>query len=533
MKRTATIIGFALLCSHSQAQTNLNSGFYSPPAKDQVCVPPHKHIEIEKKLKTSREALVLEGKLPAVKSGVTPSFIWPLAMNNGLNDYGYYSTTNFVDHNSSYPNQLQDYNCGNKTYDTNDGYNHAGIDICLWPFEWYKKNNDQVKIIAAAAGTIISKDDGHPDTNCDFNGGGDWNAVYIEHSDGSVAWYGHMKNGSLTTKSVGQTVAAGEYLGIVGSSGYSTAPHLHFEVYDANNNLVDPYSGSCNSLNSTSWWASQKPYDDTGINALRTHSAPPVFPTCPQEETRNEQTYFCSGQDVYFAIYYRDQLAGQSSVHKVYQPDNSIWQQWTEPNTTYYNSSYWYWYYTLPSNAQAGTWKFEVLYNGQTYQHFFYVNASPTVTASGMTLTTSVAGATYQWINCDNGNSPIGGATSQSYTASVAGSYAVIVTQNGCASTSACYNMNSVGITEDAAQKTVLVYPNPSTGKFIFDLKSISTNENTSICIYDTRGQKIYESDKSAVKNSGTIDISDYSDGIYIMKVVSANSTETLKIIKQ
>ena len=36
------------------------------------------------------------------------------------------------------------------------------------------------------------------------------------HADGSIAWYGHMKSGSLTEKQ--DTVAQGEYLGIIGSS---------------------------------------------------------------------------------------------------------------------------------------------------------------------------------------------------------------------------------------------------------------------------------------------------------------------------
>ena len=61
------------------------------------------------------------------------------------------------------------------------------------------------------------------------------------HADGSVAWYGHMKAGSLTNKAVGQTVSSGEYLGIVGSSGNSTGPHLHFGIR-VNGKAVCPQS---------------------------------------------------------------------------------------------------------------------------------------------------------------------------------------------------------------------------------------------------------------------------------------------------
>ena len=155
-----------------------------------------------------------------------------------------WSISNYVDHNSAYPNQLQDYNCGTKTYDTSSGYNHQGIDIFTWPFTWKMVDDNSVEIIAAAPGQIIAKGDGQFDRSCGFNNN-PWNAVYVRHGDGSVAWYGHMKNGSLTTKNVGDFVNLGEYLGIVGSSGNSTGPHLHFEVYqnDTYTNLIDPYTG--------------------------------------------------------------------------------------------------------------------------------------------------------------------------------------------------------------------------------------------------------------------------------------------------
>jgi murein DD-endopeptidase MepM/ murein hydrolase activator NlpD len=106
-------------------------------------------------------------------------------------------------------------------------------------------DSNDVEIVSAAAGTILYKSDGNFDRSCTFNNN-NWNAVYVQHSDGSVAWYGHMKAGTLTTKNVGASVAQGEYLGVVGSSGNSTGPHLHFEVYDSGNNLIDPYAGTCN-----------------------------------------------------------------------------------------------------------------------------------------------------------------------------------------------------------------------------------------------------------------------------------------------
>ncbi len=72
------------------------------------------------------------------------------------------------------------------------------------------------------------------------------------------------------------------------------------------------------------------------------------------------------------------------------------------------------------------------------------ITVSTAVTQVGSTLTASATGASYQWINC-NGYTNILGQTLQSYTATVSGSYAVIINQNGCSDTSACYSVYIVG----------------------------------------------------------------------------------------
>ena len=74
------------------------------------------------------------------------------------------------------------------------------------------------------------------------------------------------------------------------------------------------------------------------------------------------------------------------------------------------------------------------------------LNNIPIVTASivGATITANQNGATYQWIDCNNGNTPIAGQTNQSFTATVSGNYSVIVTQNNCSDTSSCYSISNV-----------------------------------------------------------------------------------------
>lgn len=68
--------------------------------------------------------------------------------------------------------------------------------------------------------------------------------VAIEHTiEGRtvVSVYGHMQAGSMTL-TVGDTVLVGQVIGLVGSTGASTGPHLHFEIRLGGTTPVDPLS---------------------------------------------------------------------------------------------------------------------------------------------------------------------------------------------------------------------------------------------------------------------------------------------------
>lgn len=320
-------------------------------------------------------------------------FQWPTRLRSNILPHqnasyaGYYGISNYIDQNTGYPNLVQDYNCGNRSYDLSSGYNHRGTDIFSWPFPWHKMRYNEVEIIAGAAGTIIGKLDDNPDQNCAFcTSACDWNAVYVRHADGSVAWYGHLKSGSLTNKPIGATVTAGEYLGVMGSSGNSTGPHLHFEVWENESltKLVDPWAGACNTLNgTTSWWASQQPYRMTGINAIMTHGKAPVNTQCPSGEVVNEKKSFNGGDTVFLGSYYRDQLAGQTAAHEIYMPNNTRYLNWSQNLQSTFNASWWYYYFILPTNAAAGEWRYDITHNGVLYRTRFAVGQSMSYTFNG------------------------------------------------------------------------------------------------------------------------------------------------------
>lgn|GEM_PF-1763021 len=90
-----------------------------------------------------------------------------------------------------------------------------------------------------------------------------------------------------------------------------------------------------------------------------------------------------------------------------------------------------------------------------------------TVSVQDSILMADVAGAAYQWIDCDQDNAPINGADGQSYTAAATGHYAVIVTRDGCSDTSDCVAVTIVppvaGITDAADDAAgISLYPNPT-----------------------------------------------------------------------
>ena len=64
------------------------------------------------------------------------------------------------------------------------------------------------------------------------------NYVVVYHGAGNTTLYGHMSSRKV---SVGQMVKQGDVLGITGSTGNSTGPHLHFEVKE-NNTIINPLS---------------------------------------------------------------------------------------------------------------------------------------------------------------------------------------------------------------------------------------------------------------------------------------------------
>jgi hypothetical protein len=83
-------------------------------------------------------------------------------------------------------------------------------------------------VVAARAGVVRQVKEDSPD---DGQGIGEHNYVYIEHEDGTTAFYAHLMQHSVTA-APGDTLQAGKQFASSGNSGYSDEPHLHFGVYE-------------------------------------------------------------------------------------------------------------------------------------------------------------------------------------------------------------------------------------------------------------------------------------------------------------
>ncbi|HIA36429.1 MAG TPA: T9SS type A sorting domain-containing protein [Flavobacteriales bacterium] len=113
------------------------------------------------------------------------------------------------------------------------------------------------------------------------------------------------------------------------------------------------------------------------------------------------------------------------------------------------------------------------------------------VSQTDSVLTANDSSATYQWLNCNNGFAPVSGAVYQSFTPSAIGNYAVEVQKNGCVDTSACYSVTALMVKPNYFDASLLISPNPTSGKVYIDLGK--QYESFAVIIRDITGKIVSE----------------------------------------
>lgn len=107
-------------------------------------------------------------------------------------------------------------NINNKNYPSYSG--HTGVDVNI--------NVVGKSVVAVKSGTVVTSK-ALRNSNGSYRSYGEY--IVINHHDGTMTLYAHMLSGSRKVQE-GDTVAQGQVIGTVGSTGNSTGPHLHFEV---------------------------------------------------------------------------------------------------------------------------------------------------------------------------------------------------------------------------------------------------------------------------------------------------------------
>jgi murein DD-endopeptidase MepM/ murein hydrolase activator NlpD len=302
----------------------------------------------------------------------------------------------YVDHDEVNPDSLLDWNCGERTYDGED-FGHNGTDYNAVLYPWRTMANDGMIVTAAADGEIIDRSDGEFDQNCAFDPEAESNTVILKHADGKITIYAHMKKGTVTPRKVGDRVEQGDYLGVMGSSGMSTGPHLHMGVQDLSNNLFDPYAGTCNELNAESLWEDQEDYKEQTILAAETHSAAPEYPPCPEQEKPNLKDVFAAADTVFASATVRDFDNTDEFGVEVLDPSGQVILATTYSNTTpgHFAFIQIYWNFQLPQPAIDGEYTWRIRYAGNTLDHSFYVGAGPDPAPEAMPANNAFTGLWY------------------------------------------------------------------------------------------------------------------------------------------
>ncbi len=260
---------------------------------------------------------------------------------------------------------LVDHNCGTKTYD-----GHQGTDFVIRSFT---QMDAGVNILSIAAGEVIhvTEDLYDRETEGDVELGlGNYIGIYHE-STNTYSYYAHIKTNSAVVE-VGEFVEPGQVIAQVGSSGNSTDPHLHFELWnpgEITDPTIDPWGTPCGEI--PNLWNAPPVYDTTFavwehgfVNYNTVDNFTPITWYPLKERTDLKSSFTTDDPNfTYWALQYGIKL-GDTTVTKWYEPNGSLYLSDT---TLYLTQDWWFHYYNhsipRPSLEKQGEWTVRYYYN--------------------------------------------------------------------------------------------------------------------------------------------------------------------------
>ncbi|MBC8048423.1 MAG: T9SS type A sorting domain-containing protein [Fimbriimonadaceae bacterium] len=158
--------------------------------------------------------------------------------------------------------------------------------------------------------------------------------------------------------------------------------------------------------------------------------------------------------------------------------------------------------------------------------HVIHIDTS--ITYADNTLHANGIGS-YQWINCESGEE-ITEATSQDFIPLMSGTYAVVISADGCSDTSSCYAITAVAISNNVLNTNIHIYPNPTAGILFID--NPLTDQSIEVIIKDVTGKLIYQVQHNGQKEI-PIDLSAKPKGVYFLTIHSSGDIRIIQFAIQ
>jgi murein DD-endopeptidase MepM/ murein hydrolase activator NlpD len=221
------------------------------------------------------------------------------------------------------PGFLRDYRGGKFTYDTPD-FGHDALDIGLADFS---AADEGMPVLAAADGIVEAVNDGAFDRNKGFAyPEPPANYVIINLGNGWRAKYWHLRRDSVSVK-VGDSIAAGDFLGWTGSSGFSTGPHVHFELTYKNHpveTMLDP----------STFWVTPPLYPADYRHVIKSGFSSNVPTASEWAEQPQDIRTFKPGNPLSFWVIAGAMMPGDTRTVRLQRPDGSLFLDQTSNGLT-------------------------------------------------------------------------------------------------------------------------------------------------------------------------------------------------------
>jgi len=165
--------------------------------------------------------------------------------------------------------------------------------------------------------------------------------------------------------------------------------------------------------------------------------------------------------------------------------------------------------------------------NPWTYLECCTIDTSVSLVGASLVSDESRPTVAYQWVDCNNSHTPIGGEIAQSFTPGSSGNYAVLLNDGINSAESSCHQFTYLDRTKLASELGISIFPNPTSGLFNI-IKG--NNETIDITINNNIGQSLYST--TLRKKNSSIDLSQYSSGVYFITFSTTERAITQKLIK-